>query len=587
MVRDSSIRDVVDYLEYDVDPEVWIKRLLRRIQNGSYEPDSPSRFPVAKANGFARTMTLPSVPDLCLYRALVDNFYQRLRRYEVKHAYFERTALDAAQRKAATEAQQEMRPEPGYPLTTRQQYLAWLKFDEYRQQLILDREHQFIVTTDIANYFDTILHSRLAESLHRAGAHPATVGLLFFLLERLSIRREHTESPRIGLPVDQFGCSRKLAHIFLFSHDRRMIDVVTEKAYVRWMDDQIIGTETRAAGLHVVGELSSSLARLYLTPSTAKTRILTIAEAKQHFHLEVNAELRKFDEALAEKRSKTQLTRKFKRAWKSAVKLEDQGEWEKILKWAYRIAARLDIKDFRKRALEDVLAHPQIAQRIADYMRATGSTADFVDFAEALWSHEEQVYTDVNITLFESFLRLEPTPKTQARIRAIASQVLSGKTKISSLRATSAIAPLVILRFGDGRSLSLLARTFTTKADELPQQTVRAAAIVYASFGSDRFGFVKRSAARILRHTLTDLVRFVDAVASYRDVPDRFKSRMAPRFDALTARSYLDMRGVIALRLLALSRAPRVRAWVKKKKAELLKQSLSAFDKRMIQRLIP
>lgn len=62
---------------------------------------------------------------------------------------------------------------------------------------------------------------------------------------------------------------------------------------------------------------------------------------------------------------------------------------------------------------------------------------------------------------------------------------------------------------------------------------------------------------------------------------------MAPRFDALTARSYLDMRGVIALRLLALSRAPRVRAWVKAKKAGLLKEPLSAFDKRMIQRLIP
>lgn len=148
------------------------------------------------------------------------------------------------------------------------------------------------------------------------------------------------------------------------------------------------------------------------------------------------------------------------------MKLENQGEWEKTLKWAYRIAARLNIKDFRQRALEDVLAHPQITERIADYMRATGSTAEFLDFAEALWNHDEQVYTDVNVTLFESFLRLEPTPKTQARIRAIASQVLSGKTKVATLKATSAI---VILRFGDGRSLPLLARTFTTKADELPQ----------------------------------------------------------------------------------------------------------------------
>jgi hypothetical protein len=157
MVRESSLRDVVDYLEYDIEPDVWIRRILRRIQAGSYEPDSPIRFPVAKANGFTRTMTLPSIPDLCLYRALVDNFYHRLRRYEVKHAYFERAVLDTVQKKAAAEARVEMQAEPGYPPTARQQYLAWLKFDEYRRQLILNREHQYIVTV-----------GRIASSCRRA-----------------------------------------------------------------------------------------------------------------------------------------------------------------------------------------------------------------------------------------------------------------------------------------------------------------------------------------------------------------------------------------------------------------------------------
>ena len=587
MVRESSIRDVVDYLEYDIDPDVWIRRILRHIQSGSYEPASPLRFPVAKSNGFTRTMTLPTIPDLCLYRALVDNFYRRLRRYEVKHAYFERWALDAAQKKAAAEAKAEMQAEPGYPPTARQQYLAWLKFDEYRRQLIIDKEHQFIVTTDVTNYFDTILHSRLAESLHRAGAHPATVGLLFFLLERLSIRREHTESPRIGLPVDQFDCSRKLAHLFLFSHDRRMTEAVTEDAYVRWMDDQIIGVETRAAGLRAVGALSASLARLYLTANSAKTRILTIKEAKKHFHLSANAALRKIDEGLLAKQGKVNLTSAFQRAWKRAVKARDYGEWEKILKWAYRIAARLNVKDFRTDAMDDVLAHPQLALRIADYMRATGSSAQFVDFAEQLWQHGEQVYPDVNITLFESFLRLEPLPKTQSRIRKIARDALRTKTKFASLYATSAIAPLVILRFGDARSLPLLASTFTNNPDELPPQTVRAAAIVYASFGPKQFAFVKRAASRILRHTLTDLVRFLDAVASYRDVPDRFKARINTRFDAITARTYFDMRSVVALRLLALSNAPRVQQWVAATKAALLKERLTAYDKRLIARLVP
>ncbi len=587
MFRHSSIRDVVDFLEYEIDPEVWIRRLLRQIAQGTYEPDSPTRFLLAKSSGFTRTMTMPSIPDLVLYRTLVDNFYQRLRRYEARHAYFERHAIEAAQQRAASEALEQMDPISSSPPTTRQRYLAWLKFDEYRRHLILDEVYEYIVTVDIANYFDTILHSRLAESLQRAGAHPETVGLLFFLIERLSIRREQTDSPRIGLPVDEFDCSRKLAHIFLFSHDRRMVSTVGERTFVRWMDDQTFGVNTRADGLRLIGEVSSSLARLYLTPNSAKSKILTLSQAKNHFHLDTNAALREIDEGLAAGTPRRELQRSFMRAWRRAVQTEGIGEWEKILKWAYRLAARLHVNDLRDRAVEDVLLHPKLASRIADYIRATGSSARFLDFAESLWKHEEQVYPDVNVALFEAFLRLEPPlGSTRKRIRDVATSVIRGRSKLASLIAAASIAPLSILRFGDRRSLPVLARCFTRMHDELPSQTVRAAAIVYASYGADQFAFVKKSAAKILRHTLTDLVRFLDRVLAYREVPARFKPRFDARFDAVTGRSFLDMRSVIALRLLRLSKAPRVQTWIESKKVELLNSDISQFDKRMILRLI-
>lgn len=164
--------------------------------------------------------------------------------------------------------------------------------------------------------------------------------------------------------------------------------------------------------------------------------------------------------------------------------------------------------------------------------------------------------------------------------------ILRGNSRLASLIATASIAPLAILRFGDRRSLPVLARSFTDKPDELAVQTVRAAAVVYASYGSDQFAFVKKFAARIWRHALTDLVRFVDRILAYDEVPLRFRPRFDLRFDSVTGRSYFDMRGVVALRLLTLSRAPRVRRWVDEKKQELLKSKVSAYDKRMIERLI-
>ena len=43
-LKNSSIRDIVDFLDYDVRPDVWINRLLAKIASGEYEPETPKRF---------------------------------------------------------------------------------------------------------------------------------------------------------------------------------------------------------------------------------------------------------------------------------------------------------------------------------------------------------------------------------------------------------------------------------------------------------------------------------------------------------------------------------------------------------------
>ena len=60
----TFLRDVADFVEYDVDPDWWIERLLKEVATGKYEPALPSRFTVAKKMGFSRRMTQPSIPDL-------------------------------------------------------------------------------------------------------------------------------------------------------------------------------------------------------------------------------------------------------------------------------------------------------------------------------------------------------------------------------------------------------------------------------------------------------------------------------------------------------------------------------------------
>ncbi len=82
---------MADFVEYDIDPDWWIERLLKEVATGKYEPALPSRFTVAKKMGFSRRMTQPSIPDLVIYRAVVDQLYRKAKRYEHKHAYFAQT----------------------------------------------------------------------------------------------------------------------------------------------------------------------------------------------------------------------------------------------------------------------------------------------------------------------------------------------------------------------------------------------------------------------------------------------------------------------------------------------------------------
>jgi hypothetical protein len=190
-LRNASVRDVIDYLDYDVDPDVWIKRLLRTIESGNYEPHSPMRFTLGKSQGLSRRMTFPRIPDLALYRAITDHLYRKAKRSQHKNVYFLRDRLAKAAQVATAAATVTMSgAAQKYQSSSRRSFLNWLRYDQYRKYLLYRRVYQYFVLTDITNFFDSILHSHVAESLRALPVPPRMIGLLFFLLERLSVRDE-------------------------------------------------------------------------------------------------------------------------------------------------------------------------------------------------------------------------------------------------------------------------------------------------------------------------------------------------------------------------------------------------------------
>lgn len=182
LLAKMAFRDVVDYLEFDIDPEIWIKKLLREIAEGNYEPATPLRYPLAKSKGFCRRMTFPQVRDLVLYRTIVDQLYSRLKRREHRHVYFERAKLAKVSSEAAAEGREIEAAVADYGPSSVKRFYAWLHYNQYRKRLIFEEIYPFFAKTDITNYFDSILHGRERICCMGFQHHPEWWDFCFFFL---------------------------------------------------------------------------------------------------------------------------------------------------------------------------------------------------------------------------------------------------------------------------------------------------------------------------------------------------------------------------------------------------------------------
>jgi hypothetical protein len=571
-LRDSSLRDVVDWVEYDVDPEKWILRLRDQVLNGRYEPHRPIRFPLGKSKGLSRWMTLPAVPDLVLFHAIATRIVARAqrRRRRHRHVYFMRDRISKVQKEALDDATKKIRQDPQY----RTGFYVWLRFHQYRRWLIFKRLYPFIVVTDITNFFDSILYTQLEATLFELGIQRNVVGLLFLILERLSIRDAYSALPRIGLPVDEFDCSRCLAHAVLFPHDDRMVGLAGEAAYVRWMDDQTFGVKSEADAYAALAQVNASLRRMHLVANAGKTQILSLAQARRYFHFDINDVLDRV-EKLCNRGNIRRARADLRALWQRALAHERHGEWNKILKRFYLYAGRIGLRFLVRRAHEDVLHDPALAERIARYLRVVCLPAEFLQRIAKILADRRIVYDDVRRTFGEELLRLETTAPTDVReLRGLATNALRGGDRTDAIPPE--VAALLLLRVGDGRSWRTFRRILVRNCHA---PSARAVGFAIASCGSSGAAAVRTLAERDLEGPLRLVARFSEAVELLPALPERIRARLQLRFDAIEHRKYLDMRTLLIARLFA--RSPGCRAAV----LDIVKRwqpDLSPFERRLV-----
>ena len=115
----------------------------------------------------------------------------------------------------------------------------------------------------------------------------------------------------------------------------------------------------------------------------------------------------------------------------------------------------------------------------------------------------------------------------------------------------------------------------------------RALCAVLSSSGQSGFQVVQAKASRLLRNHISEFVRLVVRIQKFNVVPGRFKARVAVSYDSITGARFSDMRALLAARILGLCPHPAVQQWLSARRAGLLAEPLSPFDKRLVNRLWP
>ena len=328
-----EIRDAIDFLEFDLESKSRLRILRSRILEGFYSPLPPGKFEFAKNKGSFRRVAVLSIEDLLVYRHICDYVYRKARKLEGPGVFFSKRHSMSPIGKG-----------PAFVGLDPYEYFfrIWLRYHQYRKLLLLNSLFSVLVTTDITSYFESIQHDLLLEHLAPLGLPRKFVGLLGKVLERFKPQRGHSPSPRVGLPEDEFDCSRQLAHIFLFEHDSRIKECVLPDSYIRWMDDQNIGVRSMTEARRVVRKLTESLAEQRLVLNAGKTTFLTPNDLANVFHLDVNDELDNLNDKIMKGKTKRKvLMKRFQRIYRKARLNQGIGHWDKVLKRMYATIARL------------------------------------------------------------------------------------------------------------------------------------------------------------------------------------------------------------------------------------------------------
>lgn len=575
--KQHRVRDAVDCLDWAVSIDATLVQIRENLLSGEYTPSPPTRYELAKSRGAYRIMTVPNIRDAVVYRLICDEALAVATPSKVPGAFFSRRHKTTPVGKTF-----DLEDDPYLRF-----FDVWLRYQEYRTRTMLNEPYEILVVTDITNYFDSISHELLMEYLSPLGLPRKTIGLLGRILETFKPPAGHSPNPKIGIPVDEFDCSRELAHVFLFEHDKRMVNLVGESNFVRWMDDQNVGAKSKTEARKIVHQLTASLSSQRLTLNSGKTQFLTPEEVIVHFQLDANEELNEWEQKYKGKLSRKAMQAKMDlmNIWSTITNgsSNGKGHWDKILKRVYGFAAKVDSPILDDRMYDDLIEHPHLDERIFLCLARRNKGEELLALFKKYCEDGESLFEATEAAFFEACLLLDATPKTEAAIRDLANGFARGAVEGQSGGTFGKASALLCLYWFDVSGHGLADLFPAEQAPLLPAVLARAWLATVTARDSR---LLHESQAKLVGHPSDDVARLsrfltevlsgtVDQVGNYKHQRSRWPA---------TGKFY-DSRAWLQFEILSRASSSKLKATARTDLAHFAKLTRTRQEKRILSRI--
>lgn len=287
-MRRQLIPDPVEYLDFHMQHRQRCVSLETLICAGDYIPAPVLRMRVEKGKGLCRQVVLPSPAEALILQALSDSLWR-----DIKNKAPSPTAFFAPQDQPFSKL---------HPLPDEDEFgygpiESWLDFQ--REVLSFSGSRKYVVVTDIANYYDGILHSFLRAILADYGLEREyALDLLLYILEAMLWRPDYMPNFGIGLPQMNLDAPRLLAHTHLFEVDQ-IFEKDKDVDFARYMDDMDFGVDSLAKAKSVLRDLYLALHTRNIRLNSGKTKIMSGLEAMRYFRVRENVAILKLNKLIS------------------------------------------------------------------------------------------------------------------------------------------------------------------------------------------------------------------------------------------------------------------------------------------------